>query len=196
MILCSFQPIFNKFGCFIPLTYPHHCKGTEGTVFRKSLKCRQPHSSKWAIVPLTSFFLKFRSFFLIFPQTLLILVTLDGPCKYWKSSSNFRYNIFEDRGWYIIFFFLVSCITFYWNSIWFLWYLYWLICCLQNKLSSLSLWEIGKSGFSNILQISFDKSYFVSVNSNVKDKYLFFFPVSLLTTITRQLVLWNLWFII
>ena len=32
----------------------------------------QPHSPGWARVPLSSFFLKFRSIFLIFPQTLLI----------------------------------------------------------------------------------------------------------------------------
>ena len=32
----------------------------------------QPHSPGWARVPLSSFFLKFRSVFPIFPQTLLI----------------------------------------------------------------------------------------------------------------------------
>ena len=32
----------------------------------------QPHSPGWARVPLSSFFLKFQSIFLIFPQTLLI----------------------------------------------------------------------------------------------------------------------------
>ena len=32
----------------------------------------QPHILGWARVPFSSFFLKFRSLFLIFPQTLLI----------------------------------------------------------------------------------------------------------------------------
>ena len=34
--------------------------------------CSQPHSPGWARVPLSSFFLKFRSVFLIYPQSLLI----------------------------------------------------------------------------------------------------------------------------
>ena len=36
----------------------------------------QPHSPGWARVPLSSFFLKFRSIFLIFPQTLIIFFVI------------------------------------------------------------------------------------------------------------------------
>ena len=84
----------------------------------------QPHSPGWAKVPLSSFFLKFWSIFLIFPQTLLIFFlilvlrvgespTREGPG--YATGCNFKYTCSPAFG-ITAHFYLLTSHNWYWTK--------------------------------------------------------------------------------